>query len=294
MSQILNINENTTSYQAPNGAVRHWYNEECNNNENLLITVGDSWTWGDHLGSIDWKNIYDDPIRLQSIYGRKLADKLNADWILMANPGCSNYWMLDKLKMYSTQIQQLKTKYKNIYLVVVLTEDLRECSYQREWQHVADYYSMLINSANLEEFLINVEKKLFLEFNQVLDKLGVITVITRAFTDIWNSNRQYLDKYLLDKTWCDVFQDRIKFDRYYQVVPFIGQMSIQPLNDIYISRLEGTQAETFKNNFINLEEKLRARWNFLGESPYNLKGSTYHPNIEGHSVFAEYLYHKLI
>lgn len=289
MNQILTVNENTVSYQAPNGAIRHWYHEECNNRENLLITIGDSWTWGDHLGAIDWNNIYDDPVRLQSVYGKKLANKLNADWVLIANPGCSNYWMLDKLKLYSAQIQNLKSRYKNIYLVVTLTEDLRECSYRKEWQHVADYYSILINSKNLEEFLTNVEKKLFLEFKNQFDSLKVQSVITRAFTDIWPGNTKYLDEYLLDKTWCDVIQEEIKFPRYYRVVPFIGQMSIEPLTNRYIPKLDDPQATVFKNDFINLEEKLRARWNFLGESKYNLKGSTYHPSAEGHAIFANYL-----
>lgn len=292
MNDIFVLNESVVSYQAPDGTVRSWYHEEYNKNENLLITIGDSWTWGDHLGTIDWNTIYDDPVRLQLIYGKKLSEQLAADWVLMANPGCSNYWMLEKLKRYGKQIQQLKNKYKNIYIVVTLTEDLRECQYHSECEYTADYYSMIVNSSNLEDFLTKVEKKLFLEFNSEFDILGVTSKITRAFTDVWPNNKQYLQKYLLDKTWCDVFQDQVKFDRYYQVVPFIGQMAIEPLQT-YISKLESDQATVFKNDFINLEEKLRARWNFLGESEYNLKGSTYHPSITGHEIFANYLYYSL-
>lgn len=293
MSGIFNINEDTVSYCAPNGTTRRWYHEENNGSNNLLITIGDSWTWGDHLGSINWETVYDDPIRLESVYGKKLSKQLDTDWVLIANPGCSNYWMLSKLRLISSQIKELKNKYKNIYIIVTLTEDLRECSNRAEWQYVADYYSMMINSTNLENFLIKIEKKLFLEFKELFDDLKVTCKITRAFTDIWPNNKECIRNYLLDKTWCDVFQDEVQFDRYYRVVPFIGQMAIQPLNDIYISKLQGTQATTFKNDFINLEEKLRARWNFLGESKYNLKGSTYHPSIEGHAVYANYLYKAL-
>ena len=293
MRNIFNISEDTISYRAPNGEIRYWYHEENNNSDKLLITIGDSWTWGDHLGKIDWNNNYDDPVRLQSIYGKQLSRYLNSDWVLIANPGCSNYWMLDKLKSISLQIKELKKNYKNIYIVVTLTEDLRECSYHSEWQHVADYYSIMVNSINLEDFLTKLEKKMFLEFKTIFDSLKVTCKITRAFTDTWPNNRDCMKNYLLEKTWCDVFQDEIKFDRYYRVVPFIGQMSILPLNDIYISKLQGAQADIFKNNFINLEEKLRARWNFLGESKYNLKGSTYHPSIDGHKIFADYLYKSL-
>lgn len=286
--------EQTVSYRAPNGQVRNWYHEEYNAKENLVITVGDSWTWGDHLGLIDWDQVYDDPVRLQKIYGKQLAARLDADWVLLANPGCSNYWMLEKLKFFGKRIHELKKQYNNIYVVVTLTEDLRECSYQQEWQYVADYYSILTNSVNLADFLIKIEKKLFLEFQNLFNNLGVKSKITRAFTDIWPVNKECLSNYLLDKTWCDIFQDNIKFDRYYQVVPFIGQLSIDPLTEKYISKLDAPQAAVFKNDMINLEEKLRARWNFLGESVYNLKGSTYHPNSDGHLLYANYLYENLI
>ncbi len=286
--------EQIVSYQAPNGQVRNWYHEEYTNKKNLLITVGDSWTWGDHLGQIDWNNMYDDPIRLQTVYGKQLSSKLEADWVLLANPGCSNYWMLEKLKFFSSRIHELKQEYKNIYVVVVLTEDLRECSYANESHHVADYYSLMVNSTNLQQFLEKVEKKLFLEFRSLFNNLQVNCKITRAFTDSWPANKEYLGNYLLDKTWCDVFQDEIKFDRYYQVVPFIGQLSINPLTNKYIPMLENPQSTIFKNDLVDLEEKLKARWNFLGESVYNLKGSTYHPNANGHLLYANYLYEKLI
>jgi hypothetical protein len=71
-------------------------------------------------------------------------------------------------------------------------------------------------------------------------------------------------------------------------------LSIDPLTEKYISKLDAPQSAVFKNDIVELEEKLRARWNFLGESIYNLKGSTYHPNADGHSLYANYLYEKLI
>jgi hypothetical protein len=284
--------EQTVSYRAPNGQVRNWYHEDCNNKENLLITVGDSWTWGDHLGTIDWDTVYDDPVRLQLVYGYQLASNLNADWVLLANPGCSNYWMLEKLKSFSSRIHELKLQYKNIYVIVTLTEDLRECSYRKESCYVTDYYSLIVNSTNLQEFLEKVEKKMFLEFKSLFDTLQVDCKITRAFTDTWPDNKVHLGNYLLDKTWCDVFQDEIKFDRYYQVVPFIGQLSIGPLNEEYIAKLERQLKDTFKQDLVDLEDKLRARWNFLGYSKYNLKGSTYHPTVDGHQLFAKYLLTK--
>ena len=56
---------------------RQWYSEDIQNKDTLLVTVGDSWTWGDHLGSIDWDKSVDDPIRLTQVFGRKLAMSSN-------------------------------------------------------------------------------------------------------------------------------------------------------------------------------------------------------------------------
>lgn len=293
MNYIFDVNENTVSYHAPNGQTRHWYHEDYSNNKNLLITIGDSWSWGDHLGAIDWNNTFDDPIRLQSVYGKKLSQMLHADWVLIANPGCSNYWMLNKLKQYSKQIVELKSKYDRIYVVVVLTEDLRECSYQSERNQIDDYVDFIKQASNLEQFLIAVEKKIFESFKSIFEDLQVNSFITRAFTDVWPDNKQIMPNYLLDKTWCDVFQDKVNYFNYLVGVPFIGQMSLQPLTNYYIPLLEEPYNEIFKQNFVELEHKLRSRWNFLGYSEYNLKGSTYHPTVEGHAVFAEYLAAKL-
>ena len=40
-------------------------------------------------------------------------------------------------------------------------------------------------------------------------------------------------------------------------------------------------------------ELVGTRWNFLGESTYNLKGSTYHPNPAGHQLWAEYIFNQI-
>jgi hypothetical protein len=55
------------------------------NSEQLLITVGDSWTYGDSLGQTRVRDGRDDPdYRLSQVYGSLMAEELNADWINLA------------------------------------------------------------------------------------------------------------------------------------------------------------------------------------------------------------------
>ena len=66
--------------------------EDINNNPTLLVTIGDSWTWGDSLGRIDLdKNIADDmDHRTSHIFGNLLAKKLDRDFLMLAKCGATN------------------------------------------------------------------------------------------------------------------------------------------------------------------------------------------------------------
>lgn len=263
---------------------RQWYSEDIQGKDTLLVTVGDSWTWGDHLGAIDWDKASDDPCRLQQIFGRKLADKLNADWVNLARPGCSNYWMLEKMQDVVHHFRRLKETYKRICLVITLTEDLREASYTRRINVEEPYRKFWDQSRNIQEFLISVERYLFDNLQEYFNEIpNVECFVSRAFTDSWPVNKR---DFLLDKTWCDVIQDHVKYPTY-MPVPFIAQMSIDPLRDKYISN------NLQKEEFLEIMESVGTRWEFLGHSQYNLKGSTCHPNPEGHELWAEYLFSKV-
>jgi hypothetical protein len=261
---------------------RRWYHEDIQSNDKLLITIGDSWTWGDHLGCIDWEQASDDPVRLTQIFGRKLADKMGASWVNIAKPGCSNYWMIEQLGA----IEPYLYNYKEVHVVITLTEDLREATYNRVVDLTPQYTAFWESSNSLKQFLVQVEQYLFNNLEAIFNRHPMINwYVSRAFTDSWTENPKL---FLLDKTWCDVIQDRIHFDNYQKPVPFIGQMSITPLTEKFIK----DNAER-KSEFLDIMDRVGTRWNFLGTSEYNLKGSTCHPNPAGHELWADYLFSKL-
>jgi hypothetical protein len=89
------------------------------NSEQLLITVGDSWTYGDSLGQTRVRDGRDDPEhRLSHVYGSLIAEELKADWINLALPGISN-------NMMCTWLAQLLSRHvhgKDTVCVITLTE----------------------------------------------------------------------------------------------------------------------------------------------------------------------------
>ena len=265
---------------------RQWYEEDINGKDTLLVMIGDSWTWGDHLGSIDWDKSSNDPCRQEQIAGRRLSLLLNSDWVNIAKPGCSNYWMLEQLYDIKQHLINAHSNYKKIYVVVNLTEDLREAKYTRQINIDQQYKSFWNTSDSIKDFLVKVEGYLLLNLETYFKELSFVDVhVARVFTDVWPDNTSPI---LIDKSWCDIIQDHVQFNNYQQPVPFIGQMSIDPLAEKFIS----TKPER-KLEFLDIMERVGTRWNFLGASQYNLKGSTCHPNPAGHQIWAEYLYSQI-
>lgn len=260
---------------------RCWYSEDIQGKDTLLVTVGDSWTWGDHLGNIDWDKASDDPCRLQQVFGRLLADQLNSDWVNLARPGCSNYWMLEKMQDIGHHF--INSNYKKIYLVLTLTEDLREATYSRRIHVNPIYQQMWQDSKSIEHFLQIVENHLFDRLQHYFNYVPVVPFVSRAFTDSWQTR-----SWMLDKTWCDVIQEKVQFSNYQRPVPFIAQMSIDPLTEKYIS-----QTPERKLEFLDIMDRVGTRWEFLGYSKYNLKGSTCHPNPAGHKLWADYVFSQI-
>jgi hypothetical protein len=262
---------------------RQWYHEDITGKDTLIVTVGDSWTFGDHLGCIDWDKASDDPIRLTQIYGRKLSEFMDADWVNLAKPGCSNYWMLEALNSVQHHFQRLKASYKRIIIIVTLTEDLREATYNRVIDVNTPYRKFWNTSNGIQDFLVKVETFLFDNLQNYFNSIPFVEFkVSRAFTDSWSTR-----PFLMDKTWCDVLQDKVQFNNYKKPVPFIGQMSINPLQEKFISTTE------HKQEFLEIMENVGTRWQFLGMSDYNLKGSTCHPNPAGHLLWAEHIFNEI-
>lgn len=277
---------------------RQWYNEDITGKPNLLIVVGDSWSWGDHLGEIDWKTKFDDPVRLTQNYGRKLSDSLNADWVGLTKPGASNYWMWRRLKEVLPEIHRVREQYRRIFIVVTLTEDLRETWYANEYETlysdygidvIGKYTELYSGSASLMEFMAKTQEFLFKNFEDLFREIPFAKpVVSRAFTD-----NLVTTEHLLEKTWCDVFQDNVQYTDYQKPVMFLGQMAINPLLEkIFPSQGKDKELQS-KMEFIELMDKVATRWNFLAHSKYNMFGSTNHPTPEGHSLWADYLYAQL-
>jgi hypothetical protein len=110
------------------------YSFQNSNSDTLLVTVGDSWSWGmdlsgyndlDNFAAGDWivvdgiiSNINND--RLTKVFGNLVSKEIGSDWLNLSIPGHGNFHMAELIECLAKIIPQLN--YQKIYIICTLTE----------------------------------------------------------------------------------------------------------------------------------------------------------------------------
>jgi hypothetical protein len=309
----------------PNTNGRSWYHESTTGSPQLLITAGDSWTWGDSLGKTTLE--FDDyEYRTRHIYGTQLAQLLGSDLVNVGLPGRSNLNIIENVNLV---LRNLKRKYDSIQVVFTLTEVGREIvdvvgllengsHYQDVWQG-PDWppYNQLINATASAEQLAIVKQEtqgtlfghsinLFLELRQAtsLNELFCIVeqytfqelktccadnnvkyIVARNFSDTFESNN---NNHLVKDKWVDIIAQQGQLTYYPNPVRCLTQMSIAPMVQL-CKHLD----LDLKEQWIDMLESAEQAVNWLDSSPYNSKRASKHPLEQAHLWWAEHLYKQL-
>ena len=264
--------------------------EIIDNKENLVICLGDSWTWGDSLGYTYVPNRIDDiEVRSKSVYGKILSDFVNADFINIAYPGIFNYWIHDKLQiLLDYDLPRLIKKYKKIYIVVTLTEIGRDF----EFEKYIDDFKLFYNSEHDVNFsglklTQQAESFDFFKLKQIQTQLpdNCTLVVGRNFTNTHSSNR-FLVENLVPKNWTQVLFEPQGLDILSEV--WIMSFGLPQLDKFVID--QNLNSVEYKNWIIdNLSPMAIKQIDLLNKSVYNYKKATKHPTPDGHRLWAEYL-----
>lgn len=249
------------------------YDARLESHDTLLVTIGDSWTWGDSLGHAKARNSQDDPeYRLTHVYGNLIAQKINADWINIAIPGESNTWIIDKAeKILRSDIVK---QYTQIYLTLTLTEFGRKDDY-----FIIRNNSGSITTSNIFE-VYNQEIERYVD-QLISDNPEVNIVVGYNFVDPAISNK------FLPDTWLDLlYQDatgkcHIVLSEH---IDILGNWLSE------LTKISPTDILDFK---LQLIDQSLIRINRLDNSPYNNSEDSRHPTELGHRIWAEYLLSNL-
>jgi hypothetical protein len=246
--------------------------------DTLVITAGDSWTYGESLGET----------RLSDVYGRKVSQALNADWINIGLPGRSNSYIIKNL---SWLVEQFKNNnYKQIVAIATLTENGRELSagftssidfaeIGKKYNGTKHLYDELLNAIELE-WIDNL--------NQLIVPSNCQLIVGQNF--VWHeklvANLSPSIK-LLEFNWIEKLaehQQKSLPPRAQLVTGWIFD-SIHAVHNM-IPELDPL---VFKSWTLPYIDKAMSVNNWLATNDLNNKGASRHPVSQGHTVWANYL-----
>jgi hypothetical protein len=248
----------------------------------LVVTIGESWTWGDSLGKTQHR-VYDDKeCRLAHVYGGQLADMYNADFLNIAKPGESNLWIAKHFNFFVDNHDELP--YDDIIVVLTMTELGREFNGDLDCDR--DYVTDLKDTLTLTDFFTKLssyvaDEILAANTNKIKLLIG---------TNFVESN--YPDRLqVLEKSWVDIIAEELQisvdkpcyvvgswvFERFHQMLEFTPKYN----------------REVFLQDMSQHMDVAKIRTNFLLDSKFNYKKASKHPTPEGHTFWAKYLYNSL-
>jgi len=249
--------------------------------DTLLITVGESWTWGDSLPNN----------RLTNVWGYRLATKLQMDWLNIARCGASNFWIfyqLSELIRFGNNNKQFP--YGKIVFVFCLTETGRELTENWDWyEHDpikffhAQARDMSVNDLvrKQNQYCVQFALELSNKLKNMIDH------------EIWIGHNFCSPIYWeypfnkIKKNWNLITAEKLEYP--YNLNPSIIGSSILEkykkhlnLNTELLEQLIATQAEA------------TAMIDFLDYSPLNYKIASKHPTAENHELWATYVYNSMV
>lgn len=254
------------------------YQVEINNRDTLVVTVGDSWTWGDSLEK-----------RLDEAYGKLLSRHYDADWINIGGRGYSNSWVLLHTKLVAAQSDELK-KYKKVIFVITLTENGRDITgYSvRPFDYISAYRSLLGSTELYDCALLDIENEWYNSIINLGDCVGANTTIIVGQNFVWHkkiSEITHPSITVLENNWIEVLAD-------YQRIPLPVRTnlvtgwifnSVNTVNSIL--SIENTAPfKVWSLPYIDLANQVN-KW--LDASDLNNKKASKHPNALGHQLWAD-------
>lgn len=254
---------------------------EGNSQETMLVTAGDSWTWGDSL---------DTKFRHYEIYGSHLAQALNADWLNVGCKGWSNSYILDYVTEIARQLQT--SSYKKIYIVVTLTENGRDITTPANFPY--DYSTMFNTLGVTEQFYTQVLADAEQHWIQQLDTIEsadsrIKLVVGNNF--VWHNQIGLLDS-TLKLNWIECLADAQGLPRPPRTNLVTGWIIDGIDNNIH-RYIPVKNKTTFKSWALPYIEQADAVNRWFDSSPMNYKKASKHPIAKGHRVWAEYILNNL-
>jgi hypothetical protein len=258
------------------GQVAHF--QQIGHSDTLLVTIGESWTWGNSLPSD----------RLINVWGHRLAAKLSLDWLNIARCGSSNFWIFYQL---SELLRYLHNEndfpYQKIIFVFCLTETGRELNEHWSWYEYdpINFFYSQPTDISVQDLIKRQNYHCVRYAEQQIEILR-----THVDCDVWIGHNfcspiyWNIPFFRLEKSWNQITAHQIGYDL--SGHPSIVQNSIL---EKYREHLKNN--DSLLEQLINIQEQAIQMLNFFDFSPLNYKSQ--HPTAENNELWASYVANKI-
>jgi hypothetical protein len=246
------------------------------NSNTLVVTIGDSWTWGGDLSL----NNKDCQYRRDNVYGNLVAKELNADWLNLGLCAQGNFWIASMAAELASVVPSLE--YQHIYVICTFTGTLRWFNTKYD-QHI-DYLDWFKRTAPdfdqlprmLNQLCVNSIINSLSSFNHVTLKIGTGFVDAIGFESLSPSQ-------ILPDPWYKLLgcnDDKLVYTCVYYET--ISQA---------IEFIEPQHHAKFKQWLIEIIDKSKQRIELIS-NPRDFRN--YHPLAPGHRAWAQYILKHLL
>ena len=236
----------------------------------LLITIGESWTWGDSLGHL----------RLEKVYGRQLADLLDSDWLNIAKCGESNLWIADHYAEVCELIPDWE--YRDVKIVLTLTEIGREFNGDRDHDRV--YTELLAEVKTFDQFLDTLSNLITQRIQPYLSLYP-----TWIGTNFIDSNYSLP---VVEHSWIDLIATATEQKKPQDRTLVVGSWVYERFDAVF-DFTPTIERSAWRQSLLNHMDRAAQVTDLLLASKFNYKKATKHPTPQGHELWANYLYQKI-
>lgn len=255
------------------------FNFISRNSNTLIVTVGDSWTWGSDIS----ENNYDDDYRVQHLYGNVLSSETKSDWLNLGLSATGNFWLTTMVEELGNIIPLLE--YQQIFVICVFTGAGRW--FHTQYDRYIHYPSWAKENITVPSDYIKLPTKFNHDcidriyqamnpYNNVMLKFGTNFVDPIGFDII------PLDQQL--RPWYRIMEC---FDDVVSPICMDGVKALLRMPEVIT---DSKKLDYFKEWMLDIIPVAEKRNEIFKDAT---KFRNYHPLKEGHAQWAEYLYTQL-
>ena len=258
----------------------------------LLVTIGDSWTWGSGIDSVDNDALdfskEEDKFRVEHLYGNLVAKDKNYNWLNLGFYSAGNQWMANKV--FELRALSPLLQFKEIIVMVNLTSTGR---WFNTWQDsLTDYkkyfqFNKMLEPMDFENFFIDLNRKV----------LKDIKLLTNSADNI----RLLVGTNAIDHFGFDVLTDQDIIP-----LPWYKLLSGTDLGGVFVDMESIKYLPNVENVLYNSDQKLAfqkwmmdkisqaERQNIMLNTMNHVAQDKVHPNYNGHKLWADYILKEIL